>query len=32
MGTEVPFDNSITGNFMLYQDQLQTIYCSCLAT
>jgi len=22
------FDNSITGNFSIYQDQLWTIYCS----
>jgi len=25
---EVPFHNRITGNFMVYQDRLETIYCS----
>jgi len=27
---EVPFDNSITGNFTIYQDRLQIIYCTAI--
>jgi len=27
-GAEVPFDNSVTGNFTVYQDQLENNLCS----